>query len=270
MKSRLKKGLLLAGGFIFAGGLQYTKMDVTDYVIHTKKLKDQIRICVLADLHCRRFGKKQSRITKIIHEMEPDLIVIPGDLFDIGRDYEIAFELIDCLKEYPIYFTSGNHDNYIENMDELRCRLRKSGVHVLENDSDFFGKGDSVLEIYGLSDAGRKPAIEEKDIAKLFGSSDYRVLISHRPDYSDFYNEVDCDLILSGHVHGGQWRIPFINKGIYAPQQGLFPKYYEGVHKMNHTNLVISRGLASGNPFIPRLYNNPEICFVTLKPKNQQ
>lgn len=249
-------------------GLQYKNIDVTNYVIHTKKITDEMRICILADLHCRRFGEKQSRIIAIVNKMKPDLIIIPGDLFDIDRDYEISFELIDCLKEYPVYFTSGNHDNYISEIDQLRKRLEEKGVCVLENRGVTFGKGDSEIELFGLSDAGRKPGIE--DVHEIFKTNMYRILISHRPDFTEYYKEMPCALILSGHVHGGQWRIPLIHKGIYAPQQGLFPKYYQGVYNLNGTHLIVSRGLASGNPLIPRLYNDPEICFVTLKPKEKQ
>lgn len=249
-------------------GLQYKHIDITDYVIHTKKIRDKIRICVLADLHCRRFGEKQSRILSIVEKMQPDLVIIPGDLFDVDRDYEISFELIDCLKKYPVYFTSGNHDNYLNEIEQLRNRLREKGVCVLENESTNFEKGNSKLEIFGMSDAGRNPGIQ--DSQTIFTTDAYRILISHRPDFTEFYESVPCDLILSGHVHGGQWRIPFLHRGLYAPQQGFLPKYYQGEHNLNGSHLIISRGLASGNPFIPRLYNDPEICFVTLMPKENE
>ena len=78
--------------------------------IITDRLQKQKKIAILSDLHCRRFGKGQSRIVDVIQEERPDLIVIPGDLFDVDRDFEISFELITKLKDYPIYFTSGNHD----------------------------------------------------------------------------------------------------------------------------------------------------------------
>ncbi len=259
------KGSLLTTGAFLACGFQYHKIDTTKYIIHTKKVDDEINICVLADLHCRRFGKNQERITKIIEDNHPDLIIIPGDLFDLDRDHSISFELIEAIKEYPVYFTSGNHDNYLKEINELREQLRQMGVHVLEDTTELFQKGNTSIEICGMSDHGRKPIIEPSVLDEMYHTDNYRVLISHRPDYVDFYNEIHCNLIISGHVHGGQWRIPFVHKGLYAPQQGILPKYYEGIHRLKNKFFVISRGLASGNPYIPRLYNDPEVVFITLK-----
>lgn len=270
-KLKVLKYIGLGVGATIVAGVPKKKIDVTDYVIHTKKVYKPLRICVLADLHCRRYGEKQSKISEIVNQMKPDIIIIPGDLFDVDRDYEISFELIEALKEYPIYFTSGNHDMYLKDeIDSLRDRLRGIGVHVLEDEREYFKRENDTLEIYGMSDHGRKVVMKGKDLKNMFQSDYYRILISHRPEYTDFYRFVDCNLIISGHAHGGQFRIPFIKKGIYAPQQGLFPKYVDGVHKMNKTNLIVSRGLASGDPHIPRLFNNPEIVFITLKPKEKK
>ncbi len=263
--NRVVKSTLLGTGVFLGCGFQYHKIDRTNYIIHTKKVNDEIKICVLADLHCRRYGEKQERIKNIVDAMKPDLIVIPGDLFDIDRDFDISFELISAMQGYPVYFTSGNHDNYLKEIDELRNRLRQMGVHVLEDTTEVFQKGNTTIEICGLSDMGRKPNIDAKQLDAMYQTENYRILVSHRPDYIDFYQQIHCNLIVSGHVHGGQWRIPFIHKGIYAPQQGFFPKYYEGIHHLKNQNLVISRGLASGNPYIPRLYNNPEIVCITIK-----
>lgn len=263
--NKLIKSSLIGTGVFLGCGFQYHKIDTTEYIIHTKKVNDEIKICVLADLHCRRYGDKQERIKGIVDKMQPDLIIIPGDLFDIDRDFNISFELISVLQNYPVYFTSGNHDQYLKEIDDLRNRLKQMGVRVLENTTEVFQKGNTTIEICGLSDMGRKPNIEPKQLDVMYQTDNYRVLISHRPDYIDFYKEISCNLIISGHVHGGQWRIPFINKGIYAPQQGLFPKYYDGIHRLKNKYLVISRGLASGDPHIPRLYNNPEIVYITIK-----
>lgn len=271
IKTRVLKYIGLGIGAIIIAGIPKKKIDVTDYVIHTKKINHDIRFCVIADLHCRRYGENQSKIKEIVDKMKPDAIIIPGDLFDVDRDYEISFELIDALEGYPIYFTSGNHDIYLKDeIEGLRQRLHDKGVHVLEDERCLFAKGLDTVEIYGMKDQGRSVKMKGKDLKYLFYSDDYRILISHRPEYEEFYKNVDCDLIISGHAHGGQFRIPFINKGIYAPQQGFFPKYCDGVHKMKNSNLVISRGLASGDPRIPRLFNDPEIVFITLKPKEKK
>lgn len=238
------------------------KMDVTHHVLKSKKVQKDVNICILADLHCRRFGKKQSRIMKIVKKIHPDIIVIPGDLFDYERDYEICFELIEQLKSYPVLYVWGNHERFIEgDMPELIRRLKDMGVHVLENRSEVL----LGVEWIGLMDLGREPKMTKEQFENTAITDLYRVVLSHRPHYLSFYNSIPCDLILSGHAHGGQWCIPFTKIGLYAPQQGIFPKYTHGIYDLKGKKMFVSRGLASGTPKIPRLFNNPEIGWITIE-----
>ena len=258
-----------AGTALVVCGLPYS-LDVTHDTIFTDRLQKPKKIAILSDLHCRRFGKGQSKIIDVIQKERPDLIIIPGDLFDVDRDFEISFELIHALKEYPVYFTSGNHDIYLKNeIARLRARLLAEGVHVLEDEGTVLRDGEDIIEIYGMSDHGRKPKFTSAEISRKYHYDGLRILISHRPEFTSFYQKVDCDLIISGHAHGGQWRIPFTHQGLYSPRVGFLPKYTEGVHDLHGRKLIISRGLASGNPMIPRLYNNPEIVIVDLEPKEK-
>jgi predicted MPP superfamily phosphohydrolase len=256
--------LLILLAVVILAGLPHG-IDVSRYEVADEKIATPVKIAVLADLHCRPFGKNQKKIMEIIDREKPDLVVIPGDLFDTDRDYEISFSLINRLKEYLVYFTTGNHDTYLPEINDLEERLKEEGVRVLEDASDIFACGDTEVEILGMSDHGRKPVFTPEQIEHMYHTGNYRILISHRPGYTDWYRKIPVDLILCGHAHGGQFRIPFTHQGIIAPQQGLFPKYTEGKHDLNGRTLIISRGLASGDPHIPRLYNNPEIVIVTLK-----
>lgn len=250
---------------LFLAGLQY-RMDVTHTEIVSAKVRKAVKICVLADLHCRRFGEKQSKITDVIEQENPDLIVIPGDLFDIGRDLEISFELIDQIRNRPVYYVPGNHDVYLKNLNELHQRLEEKGVKILEGTAELF----QDLEIAGIRDMGYRANMKPAKANALWKTKKFRLLLCHRPDYVSFYEKLNCDLIICGHAHGGQWRIPFTHQGIIAPRQGLFPKYTEGVHQTGKAKMFVSRGLASGNPHIPRLYNNPEIAFITITPEEKQ
>lgn len=261
--SMLIECVLAAIPVVFLAGLPY-KIDRRRDVIESEHIHTPVTICVLSDVHCRPFGRNQSRIKKIIDEENPDFIVIPGDLFDTGRRYETSFELLEALKGRTVYFTSGNHDNYVPEMESFRERMRQMGVHVLENLSERFNED---IVIAGLSDSGREPVLYAEDVNELAEYGCFRILISHRPNHIELYRKVDYPLIICGHVHGGQWRIPFTHKGLYGPQQGIFPKYSEGIHNLNGHLMYISRGLASADGRIPRLYNNPEIGFITLKPK---
>jgi predicted MPP superfamily phosphohydrolase len=256
---------ICAGTALVVCGLPY-KMDVTHYSLPTHKVKKDKKIAVIADLHCRQYGREQKKIIDIIKKEAPDLIVIPGDLFDYGRDYEKSFALIKRLKEYPVYFSSGNHDVYLkDDIAALRARLESEGVHVLEDTGEVLKEGEDSIGLYGMSDHGRRPVKTSEEVSHAFQTDGLRILISHRPELTDFYGKVDCDMIISGHAHGGQWRIPGTHQGLYFPRLGLFPKYTEGVHDLHGRKLIISRGLASGNPMIPRLYNNPEIVIIDVK-----
>ena len=221
---------------------------------------------MLSDLHCRRFGPGQSKITKAIEEKNPDLIVIPGDLFDIERDLEISFELIDAVRSRPVYFVSGNHDVYLKNLEELKNRLRKKGVVIPEG----FTAQCCGIEIGGMRDCGWEVRTKPRKINAMWKTDGFRLFLCHRPDYHAFYEMLDCDLVVCGHAHGGQWRIPFTHQGLIAPQQGLFPKYTEGLHRTGKAQMFVCRGLASGNPHIPRLYNNPEIAFLHIVREEEQ
>lgn len=256
---------MLAG--IIAAGLPW-KIDVSSYEIDDEKITDPLKICVLADLHCERFGKQQAHLLRIINAAKPDLVIIPGDLFDKHRNYQNVFDLMTGLKNYKVYFTSGNHERHIGNdIYSLRKRLRELNVHVLEDCTELYQKDHTTVEIAGLSDHGHLSTWSSEKISQLFHTQSYRILISHRPDFHDVYADVDCDLIICGHNHGGQWHIPFTHQGIYTPGDGLFPKYTEGLHNLNGRKMVISRGLARSTAGIYRLYNNPEVVFIHLKGK---
>ena len=258
--------VLIAAVFILAG-LQYARIDVTHQYIDTGLNKD-IVICVLADLHCRRFGEKQSRILKVLEKEKPDIVVIPGDLFDVDRDFEISFELLEGLKDYPVYFCSGNHDMYLNEINDLRKRMSETGVHVIEDCSEIREVQGKKIRITGLTDHGRKPVFTPQEVKEMMkGKADYDVVLYHRPAYPDYFKTLPCNLVISGHAHGGQWCIPFTRKGLYAPQEGLFPKYTAGMYKEGSVYCCISRGLASGTPWLFRLYNNPEIVMIHLGKK---
>ena len=247
---------------LFIAGLPY-KIDLRKDEIRSEKINTETKICVLSDLHCRPFGTHHERIMKLVNQENPDFVVIPGDLFDTGRNFNVSFDLLEQLKGRTVYFTSGNHDNYLEEMDDFREKMRQMGIHVLENASEHFNED---IIIAGLSDAGREPEWHTEEVNKLAEHAGYRILISHRPNHLQLYRECDYDLIICGHAHGGQWRIPFTKQGLIGPQQGFFPKYTDGIHDMNGSLMYISRGLASGDGRIPRLYNNPEVGIITLKP----
>jgi predicted MPP superfamily phosphohydrolase len=125
------------------------------------------------------------------------------------------------------------------------------------------------INICGIDDPSIGRFNFDRQLENAFDSVDsnlYTILLSHRPERFQQLSEYECDLILSGHAHGGQWRIPFILDGLIAPNQGIFPKYTSGTHTLNDTKMIVSRGLARESTRIPRVFNPPELVVIDIVP----
>ena len=172
----------------------------------------------------------------------------------------------------PIYYVTGNHEANITQYDDLKERLEAVGVIVLEDEGVLLEREGKQLSLIGLSDPdftikgdlfGEVPAMVATKLKGMEIQETYTILLSHRPELFETYVYCGIDLVLSGHAHGGQFRLPFVG-GLIAPNQGFFPKYDAGVYKEGNTDMVVSRGI--GNSIIPIRFNNrPEIVLVTLE-----
>ena len=177
-------------------------------------------------------------------------------------DNALAFAR-QAVKIAPTYYVPGNHEHRMD-YETLFEELQEIGVTVLRNRSVSLGKSGDTICLAGIEDPIFYPdeTVEDK-LRPLVQADTYTVALSHRPNLFDSYVSCGADLVLSGHVHGGQFRLPFVG-GLYAPNQGLFPKYDAGLFTEGKTNMIISRGL--GNSAFPfRLFNRPEIVAVTLR-----
>lgn len=242
--------------------------------INIPKEFNGFKILQVSDLHNKDFD---GILSKKIKSVNPDIIVITGDIIDRHRtNVDIAIKFVEEIKDFcPIYYISGNHESTAPEFDELRDRLKRNGVKILDNSLERMGINNEYISILGVSDFTIMQLSESYDpykkdnyyngiIDKLKKDSgeDFSILLSHRPEVINVYAEKEIDLAFSGHAHGGQIRLPFIG-GLYAPGQGILPKYTSGIHKVKNTSLVVSRGLGnSGFPF--RIFNRPEIVLVNL------
>lgn len=220
------------------------------------------KILQISDLHNKEFGTKQSKILSQIEKINPDIIVVTGDLIDSNHtNIDVAMDLINgAIDIAPIFYVSGNHEAWSGLYSNLKKQLENKGVVILDNEkTKVFNNNDSI-DIIGLSDS----SCSDSDLLSSLteNSSNFKILLAHRPELFHIYSNSNVDLVFSGHAHGGQVRLPFIG-GLVAPDQGFFPKLTESVHKDNNTSMVISRGL--GNSIIPiRIFNRPELIVVTL------
>jgi len=232
------------------------------------------RIVHISDLHNKLFGENQEHLLRKIQAVSPDIIVITGDLID-RRKYDLDAAMIfinGARKIAPVYYVSGNHEAWSGDYENISKNLKSSGVQILDDTKATLTRGKGKIEILGLSDPdfltysyldGTNTSKLREHIKRLSDDDMFQILLCHRPELFDIYEEENIDLIFSGHAHGGQFRIPFIG-GLAAPDQGLFPKYTSGAYIKNQSTMIVSRGL--GNSIIPiRIFNRPEIVVVTLR-----
>lgn len=281
MKKLLKAGIVIiciaaAAVVVFLLGIS-DELKVQPYEIVSEKLSGNIRIALVTDLHSCEYGKKEELLINEIDSQKPDVILLGGDIFDniIPDDNTEAFIEGICGK-YPCYYVTGNHELWSgeEHFLKKMAFLDEHGIIRLSGESAEFSVRDEKINICGIDDpdalkytSSVKESFEEqlRNVSTAAENGKYTVLLTHRPKYMPLYSKYNFDLVLSGHAHGGQWRIPGILNGLYAPpDQGLFPKYTGGKYEENGTLMIVSRGLAKETTTIPRVYNRPELVIIDL------
>lgn len=247
------------------------KIVSTLYRVPCSKLSRPVRLAVASDLH----GNPYDRAVELLREAKPDVILVPGDLTDyeaiLSDDPKIFDFLRACASIAPTFYSIGNHETSCYRSEnffrkpkkqpippEFTERVSKTGAFLLRNEAVSFGE----LTICGL-DSGLDGKINKPDadaLASFATLSGVRVLLCHHPEYYvPYISKTDIDLTVCGHAHGGHWR--FFGRGVYAPDQGLFPKYTSGI--LDGGRCVISRGLGD-HTYIPRLFNPRELVIIDL------
>ena len=283
MKKR-KKLLIILSAIILISALYVLifadnkTLGTTHYTVSSQNLPESFEgftIVQISDLHNDEFGEGNCDLLAAITEAKPDIIVITGDLIDsYNTDVEIAAQFIDAaLQIAPVYYTTGNHEyRFPITFEKFEKYMISAGVNVLRDKTAEIELGGETITIAGVDDpffAGIEKYGETEYFAHklrgLIADDGFTLLLSHRPEIFETYCEIGFDLVLSGHAHGGQIRLPVIG-GILAPNQGFFPQYEDGICESGNTTLIISRGL--GNSSFPlRVNNPPELVVVTLEAK---
>lgn len=221
---------------------------------------DGFRIAHVSDLHSAEMGPGNENLLAMLRQADPDIIAITGDLMDCkDTDPTIALDFCaEAMKIAPVYYVTGNHEARFEPefFDTVMQGLRDAGVRVLEDEEEILTREDTSISI-----AGHKWG-DTDQIGQISNFDGFTVLLSHHPENISDYAAGGYDLVLSGHAHGGQFRLPWIG-GLFAPGQGLFPKYDSGLYRMGDTQMVVSRGI--GNSGFPLRFNNrPEVILIIL------
>lgn len=261
----------------------YSGLVLRRYEVQTDKITfgSGVRIAVITDLHSHIFGENQQPLVSLIRKQQPDIIALVGDIVDDHAPDTGARLFLDGIRDIaPVYYVSGNHEYWSEEYDDIKDMIEGYGVTVLDNEWEeiivngvrlrICGVDDPVMFEYTDDPEWMSSGSEEADMKRLFresfsdlDDSVFNVLLAHRPEMIDIYLQYDFDLILSGHTHGGQIRIPPLINGLFAPGQGAFPKYAGGSFNFEGKTLVVGRGL-SFHRFIPRVFNPPEVVVVDV------
>ncbi len=253
-------------------------MKITKYTIETQKTEIDLHAAVVSDLHARPYDK----VIEALERISPDTILLPGDILEIATDNmqsrnQTALAFLKHASEIaPCYYCYGNHEIYYSHAKKgqpkatdpslasnYEKQIRGYGIHLI---NDTIKQYDNHVAIGGLvcgrdmDPALNRPHPNLEILSQLASFDGFKILLCHYPHYYEKYlKDTDIDLILSGHAHGGQWRI--FGRGVYAPHQGLFPKHTSGIEDGRH---IISRGAVNNAKPIPRFFNSPEVLEIHI------
>ncbi len=265
--------IILILGFIYIY-YELNTLRVTHYNIESSKIKkfNNYKIIQISDFHNIKSVKLKSNIINNIIKEKPDIIVITGDILNSRNvNVNITLEFIKRLLEITkVYYVTGNHERRIRTYKRIEESLIEMGVNVLKNKKEILKKDNEIIELIGIDDSTFFKTKKEfySTLDNLIENNDnYKVLLSHKPDYFKEYVKNNVDLTLCGHTHNGQIALPFIG-GIYAPGQGLFPKYLYGLYKEGNSNMIVSAGIGTSSVKI-RTFNKPELVVIHLKKLNK-
>ncbi|MCH5299791.1 MAG: metallophosphoesterase [Ruminococcus sp.] len=252
----------------------HNTINVNRYDINTQKLKTNLRVAMISDLHMKDYGNNNEKLVNIIKQESPDIITVLGD-FTVkeSENYDAVLKLMPRLVNIaPTYYVLGNHELSILDTTNFAEDIKGTGVHLLINESEYFEKDGEKILIGGIKQYPyydfQIPGFENEERYFIDNfiekeKDNFGILLCHYPEYFMWkFNELDIDLMLCGHTHGGLIRIPFIG-GFIAPEQGLFPEYDMGYFESDTAKMIVTSGLSTSS-IIPRINNPGEVCIIDI------
>lgn len=253
---------------------------IKEYTIQTTKIMTQVRFAIVSDLHGCPYGEKQRELLSAIEAEAPAAVLMTGDMNDDRDEAQAFWDFIyGAVKLAPCFYVTGNHEygrrscsiseKSQKNVEEQKRELRSVGIQVLDGGKIMLPGTDGSVAVMGIDDkfAGELEwNVQYLECCRMTDASQYTILLSHRPELAGFYRYFPGDLVICGHAHGGQWRLPGAGGGLYAPGQGLFPKRAGGLYEREKGHLLVSCGLCYRYPSLPRFGNPPELVILTLQP----
>lgn len=261
----------------------YTMLDMQRIVVRKYRIKgkDTLRIVQLSDIHKKTFGKDDRRLIDLVEKNSPDVLVITGDL--VSRNQQDTSQIENLVKEVckltEVYFIYGNHEMDMDEgtLRQMVKRLEGFGATLLDDQSakvaentflwgltlpiECYHDGNhGYKDVHSYSPSDLPNSLESLATQSLTNGRDFNILLVHNPLFFETYAQLDVDLVLSGHVHGGVIRLPVLNVGLLSPERKILPKYHGGLYQLNGKTMLVSRGLGK-----LRIFNPPEISIIDIE-----
>ena len=265
---------LLTGILLVSLILSQKCLIVRQYTYRNPKIAAPIRTVQLTDLHNYQYGRDNQRLIAKIQKQKPDVIFMTGDMLNEDEDRtDIVLHLVrEACAIAPVYFSLGNHEVGYEKTygeGDLTEQLEAAGAVVLEKeyvDTKIAGQEVRIGGVYGyLLPEDWEDGSEQRFLEAFVQTDRLKILLSHVPEGLLLWKSMeywDVDLVFSGHVHGGQVRVPFVG-GLFDPEEGFFPTYTRGMFSCGNGTMILSAGLGSSRG-IPRVNNLPEIVVCDI------
>ena len=226
------------------------------------------RIAVISDLHGKEFGEDNEKLIDYVRDLEPDLIAVTGDLIHDQDQMAMVRPVAKGLASIaPTYYVTGNHEWAAKVVPELEELLEACGINVLSNEYVMLTEGGDQIALLGAEDSnGYADQMTVGELANQVRQEQgdvYTILLSHRNNHYDQYQQARVDLTLAGHAHGGLIRLPTTD-GLIGPKRELWPQYTAGLYDLSYGQMVVSRGLGNQFPCF-RLFNRPDVPLVVLE-----
>ncbi|MGN1433959.1 MAG: metallophosphoesterase [Ruminococcus sp.] len=267
--------LTVAVAVIIYGLYCSNTLEIKNYTLSSDKINSQIQFVFISDLHCKEYGDKNSDLVAKIKEQTPDFIAVGGDMVNkYSADDHVMRELLPQLAEVaPTYCILGNHELALKDRIDFRNDIDSTGAKLLDNESVMLNINGEKILLGGMSDFPyyeyNAPDFDTPeryfwDEFKESSEDYYSILLHHQPEYLEsIMQDSNVDLVMCGHTHGGAIQIPFVG-GVFAPNQGFFPKYDKGEFDLYDTKMIVSAGLGDAYPVL-RMNNCPEISVVEIE-----
>lgn len=257
--------VLLSAIYAHFDSLQY-QMGITVYEMESEKIDGEFTVALISDLHNHRFGEDNVDLVEAVRKQEPDIVAVVGDIITRTEpdDISVLKPLLEKFCEIaPTYFALGNHEQAILNTTNVIEEIEASGAILLSQEYQDIEINGNRIKV-GCLDSNPEKGCPSRQWLDDYSAEDepYKLLLCHQPEYMHYFMRCEIDLVLCGHAHGGQVRLPD-GQGIYSPEQGFMPKFTEGVFKSETATMVISRGLGNAI-WIPRINNPAELVIVKV------